>query len=66
MQPLKRTVSMLTTSAAAKNFFMVYRSFGKLYRQFYTNFRPIASNAAVFTLEKHGKSDFFAQRGRHF
>jgi len=23
---------MLTTSAAAKNFFMVYRSFGKLYR----------------------------------
>lgn len=42
---------MLTTSAAAKNFFMVYRSFGKLYRQFYTNFRPIASNAAVFTLE---------------
>ena len=26
---------MLTTSAAAKNFFMVYRSFGKLYRQFY-------------------------------
>jgi len=45
---------------------MVYRSFGKLYRQFYTNFRPIASNAADFTLEKHGKSDFFAQRGRYF
>jgi len=45
---------------------MVYRSFGKLYRQFYTNFRPIASNAAVFTLEKHGKSDFSAQRGQYF
>jgi len=45
---------------------MVYRSFGKLYRQFYTNFRPIASNAAVFTPEKHGKSDFSAQRGAVF
>jgi len=45
---------------------MVYRSFGKLYRQFYTNFHPIASNAAVFTLEKHGKSDFSTQRGRYF
>jgi len=45
---------------------MVYRSFGKLCRQFYTNFRPIASNAAAFTLEKYGKSDFSAQKGRDF